>query len=219
MGWRVGDRGRSPTLGPVKRPTTGERLRQDGEPTTPRASASVIVLRDAAGGLEVLLVQRNPEQRFMGGFWVFPGGAVDDGEDHRAAAVRELAEEAGIAGVDPDALVPYSRWITPEKIAIRFDTHFFVVTAPDGAQPRVDGAECVDLRWIAPAGAVDAYGRGELALVFPTLTHLQELKPFATVDALLAHARAPGREIRPILPRVVVDGEQRRILLPGEPGY
>jgi 8-oxo-dGTP pyrophosphatase MutT (NUDIX family) len=201
----------------VKRPTTGERLRQDGAPTPPRASASVIVVRDRPDGLEVLLVQRNPQQRFMGGFWVFPGGAVEDGEDHRAAAVRELAEEADIAGVAPGALVPYSRWITPEKIATRFDTHFFVVAAPAGAVPRVDGAECVDLRWIAPAAAVEAYGCDELALVLPTLTHLQELSAFATVDALLAHARR--REIRPILPRVVVDGDTRRILLPGEPGY
>ena len=207
------------TVGRVKRPTTGERLRQEGAPTPPRASASVIVVRDGAGGLEVLLVQRNPQQRFMGGFWVFPGGAVDDGEDHRAAGVRELAEEAGIAGVPPGALVPYSRWITPEQIATRFDTHFFVVAAPDGAEPRVDGAECVDLRWIAPAAAVAAYGRDELALVFPTFTHLRELSAFATVAALLAHARAPGREIRAVLPRVVLDGEERRILLPGEPGY
>ena len=203
----------------MKRPTTGERLRQEGAPTPPRASASVIVVRDGAGGLEVLLVQRHPQQRFMGGFWVFPGGAVDDGEGHRAAGVRELAEEAGITDVAPGALVPYSRWITPEQIAIRFDTHFFVVRAPDGAQPRVDGAECVDLRWIAPAAAVDAYGRDALALVFPTLTHLHELSAFATVGALLAHARAPGREIHPILPRVVVDDDKRRILLPGEPGY
>jgi 8-oxo-dGTP pyrophosphatase MutT (NUDIX family) len=132
--------------------------------------------------------------------------------------VRELAEEAGIAGVAPGALVPYSRWITPEQIAIRFDTHFFVAATPDGAAPRVDGAECVDVRWIAPAAAVEAYGRDELALVFPTFTHLQELSAFATVEALLAHARRPGREIHPILPRVVLDGEERRILLPGEPG-
>ncbi len=201
----------------MKRPTTGEPLRQDGAPTPPRASASVIVVRDGAGGLEVLLVRRNPQQRFMGGFWVFPGGAVDAGEDHRTAAVRELAEEADIAGVPPGALVPYSRWITPEQIAIRFDTHFFAVAAPDGAQPRVDGEECVDLRWIAPAAAVEAYGRDELALVFPTLTQLQDLSAFAGVDALLTHAR--GREIRPILPRVVVEGTARRILLPGEPGY
>src|SRR3954447_21015540 len=96
----------------IERPATGERLNH-GPPSTPRQSASVIVLRDGDAGLELLLVRRNPEQRFMGGYWVFPGGAVNAGEGegdaaHRAAAVRELREEAGVADVDPAALVKYS---------------------------------------------------------------------------------------------------------------
>src|SRR5690349_9020604 len=130
------------------RPAIGERLNH-GPPSTPRQSASVIVVRDGAGGLELLMVRRHPQQRFMGGYWVFPGGAVDvaEGEGdaaHRAAAVRELEEEAGIGGVDPAALVKYSRWITPELLKIRFDTHFFVVRAPAGARAVCDGVECVD---------------------------------------------------------------------------
>ena len=52
----------------------------------------------------------------MGGAWVFPGGAVHDGEDadHAATAVRELEEEAGIGLPEDAELVPFSRWITPE---------------------------------------------------------------------------------------------------------
>ena len=199
------------------RPPIAARLRREGPPAEPRQSASVILVRDADAGLEVLLVLRNPEQRFMGGFWVFPGGAVDAGEGHRATAVRELAEEAGVGGVAPQALVAYSRWITPEAIQTRFDTHFFVARAPADAQPRVDGAECVDLRWRAPGAAVDDYGRGELALVFPTLKLLEGLSAFGSVDALIEHAR--GLDVRPILPRVVPGGAQARLLLPGEPGY
>ena len=153
----------------------------------------------------------------MGGFWVFPGGAVDDGEGHRETALRELAEEAGVAGIEPAALVAYSRWITPEAIQTRFDTRFFVARAPVGAQPRVDGTECVDLRWTAPAAAVADYGRGDLALVFPTLKLLEGLTPFATVAALLEHAR--DVDVQPILPRVVLGGAEPRVLLPGEPGY
>jgi 8-oxo-dGTP pyrophosphatase MutT (NUDIX family) len=201
----------------VKRPTTRERLRDEGEPTPPRDSASLILVRDGARGLELLLVRRNPAARYVGGYWVFPGGAVDPGEDDRAAATRELAEEAGIANVEPEALVAYSRWITPEAIATRFDTRFFVAAAPAGAQPRVDGEECVDLRWTTPRAALDAYGRDEIALVLPTLRHLEELAAFATVEALLEHAR--GREIVAILPRVVRAGDERRVVLPGEPGY
>jgi 8-oxo-dGTP pyrophosphatase MutT (NUDIX family) len=201
----------------VKRPPTLERLRHDGEPTPPRDSASLILVRDGERGLELLLVRRTPTARFMGGYWVFPGGAVDAGEDHRAAAVRELAEEAGIANVEPEALVAYSRWITPELIATRFDTRFFVARAPAGARARVDGAECVELRWTTPRAALDAYAREELALVLPTLRHLEELAAFATVAALLEHARE--REIVAVLPRVVLDGAARRVVLPGEPGY
>src|SRR5436190_21800833 len=115
-----------------------------GPATTPRQAASVILLRGGAERLEVLLVRRTPKARFMGGVWVFPGGAVDagegDGDDaHRAAAVRELEEEAAIAGVDAAALVKFSRWITPPQVVIRFDTHFFLASLPDGAEPAVDG--------------------------------------------------------------------------------
>ena len=204
----------------MKRPTTRERLRQAGEPATPRQAACVILARDGDRDLELLLVRRNPDARFMGGYWVFPGGAVDGGEDHRAAAVRELAEEAGVTNVEPEALVEYSRWITPELIATRYDTRFFLARAPAGARPRVDGDECVDLRWTTPRAALEAYGREELALVLPTLRHLEELSAFATVDALLEHGRGRiGRELVAVLPRVVLHGAERHVLLPGEPGY
>lgn len=201
----------------MERPTIAERLRREGPPATPRPSASLILVRDAPAGIELLLVQRNPRQRFMGGFWVFPGGAVDPGETHRATALRELAEEAAVSGLDPAAPVPYSRWITPEAIQTRFDTMFFVARAPQGAQPRVDGSECVDLRWTTPRAAVEAHGAGDLALVFPTLKLLEGLAPFGAVAELLEHAA--GLDVQPILPRVVQDGGDPRVLLPGEPGY
>ncbi len=207
----------------IDRPPTEERL-TEGTPATPRQSASVILLRDGDDGLELLLVRRNPQQRFMGGYWVFPGGAVDadEGEGdgaHRAAAVRELQEEAGVAGVDPRALEKYSRWITPERITMRFDTHFFVARAPEGAEGVADGIECVDLRWSTAQAALDAHAAGELPLVFPTLRHLQELAVFPTLDALLAHTRARTAEIRPIQPRVIVREGAAEVVLPGEPGY
>ena len=193
-----------------------------GPATTPRQAASVILLRGAGDGLEVLLVKRNPAARFMGGAWVFPGGAVDAVEEggdapHRDAAVRELGEEAAVHGVDPLALVPFSRWITPEEVKIRFDTCFFLAPVPGGAEPAPDGQETVDARWFEPQGALDAHGRGEILLVFPTIKHLEQLGRFDTADALLDYAR--GREVVPVQPRVVVSGETARILLPGEPGY
>src|SRR4051794_18582871 len=130
------------------RPAPGEDLNL-GTPTVPRQAATVIVLRGGDERLEVLLVKRNPAARFMGGAWVFPGGAVHGGEGegdaaHRAAAVRELAEEAGVVVDDVQQLVKFSRWITPELVKIRFDTHFFLAELPEGAEVAVDGGEVVD---------------------------------------------------------------------------
>jgi 8-oxo-dGTP pyrophosphatase MutT (NUDIX family) len=202
-------------------PAPGEEL-NTGEATTPRLAASVIVLRGADRRLEVLLVQRNPASRFMGGAWVFPGGAVDaaDGAGEaalRAAGVREVAEEAGIAIGDPARLVPFSRWITPRVVKIRFDTWFFLSPVPEEAEPRIDGGECVDWRWSTPQAALDAHAAGELMLVFPTIKHLEQLAGFPHARALVEHAR--GRRVEPVEPRVVLEGEVARVLLPGDPGY
>jgi 8-oxo-dGTP pyrophosphatase MutT (NUDIX family) len=191
-----------------------------GEPATPRQAATVILLRGGAHALEVLLVKRTEAARFMGGVWVFPGGAVDerDGQAaHRAAAVREVQEEAGIALGDPQELVEFSRWITPAEVAVRFDTRFYLAELPEGQEPRVDGQECVALDWFTPEGALVAFERQEIALVFPTIKHLEQLRPFASAEELLEHAR--GREVLPVQPKVVLEGEVARVLLPGEPGY
>jgi 8-oxo-dGTP pyrophosphatase MutT (NUDIX family) len=191
---------------------SGEEL-NTGEVTEPRQAATVIVVRGGAQRLEVLLVRRNPEARFMGGAWVFPGGAVDGSEDHRVAGVREVAEEAGIELPDPAALLLFSRWITPPQVRIRFDTLFFLVAAPDGAEPRPDGGETVDVGWYEPRAALDA----GIELVFPTIKTLEALAGFGTADDLLEWA--DGREVEPIEPMVVIEGEVARVVLPGEPGY
>lgn len=201
----------------VERPAPSEELNLEGEPTTPRVAASVIVLRGDDEGLEVLLVRRTPHARFMAGVWVFPGGAVDAGEDVREAAVRELREEAAVVAEDPAALLPFSRWITPAQVRIRYDTWFFLTPAPPGARPAVDGQECVAVAWWAPADALAAYAHGELTLVLPTIKHLEQLSAFSTAAQALEHAR--GREVHPIQPHVIGEGETARIVLPGEPGH
>jgi len=193
-----------------------------GEPVVPRQAATVIVLRGGAATLEVLLAKRNPAQRFMGGAWVFPGGAVDAAEGtgdaaHRAAGVREVQEEVAIELPDPDALVRFSRWITPAMVKIRFDTHFFLAPAPEDADPRPDGGETVDLGWFTPRGAIEAHEREEISLVFPTIKTLEQLAEFSSADELLEWAA--GRVVEPIEPRVIGDGPAARLVLPGEPGY
>jgi hypothetical protein len=102
-------------------------------------------------------------------------------------------------------------------VQIRFDTHFFLAPLPAGQEPRIDGKECVDLGWFTPRAALDAHRAGELELVFPTIKHLEQLEEFQSVDALLDYASR--QTVEPVEPRVVLEGEVARILLPGEPGY
>jgi 8-oxo-dGTP pyrophosphatase MutT (NUDIX family) len=193
----------------------------------PRPAASLILLRRGGKhrdrGVEILLVRRSPEASFMPGVWVFPGGSVDaedagdDDTAHKACAIRELEEEAGI-GLEPDSeLIAWSRWITPEPVPVRFDTRFYVALAPAHSPPRPDGMETTEATWIGPGEALERHRAGEIDLVFPTIKHLESLLPYSSSDEVLAAAR--NRVIAPVLPRVVGEGGDRRVVLPGEPGY
>lgn len=119
--------------------------------------------------------------------------------------MRELREEVGVDGIDPAQLVQYSRLITPEHIRTRFDTHFFLAVVPPAVEARCDGVECVALRWMSARAALDAHAGGKLALVFPTIKHLQALTEFERADDVRAHTRV--REVRPVLPRVMLGGD------------
>lgn len=92
------------------------------EPVTPRAAATLILVRDGDAGLEVIGMQRSLQSSFMGGAVVFPGGRVeaydaasawppevatraagewwdDEGFAARMAACREALEEVGVAPI------------------------------------------------------------------------------------------------------------------------
>jgi 8-oxo-dGTP pyrophosphatase MutT (NUDIX family) len=131
--------------------------------------------------------------------------------------VRELLEEAGIELPADADLRPWSRWITPEVVPVRFDTRFYVALAPPHSPPRPDGAETTEAAWISPREALDRHRDGELSLVFPTIKHLESLLGYASAEEVLV--AAGDRAIEPVLPRVIGEGEARRVVLPGEPGY
>ena len=61
----------------------------------PHVVASVVVLENEGRWL----VQQRPGSGLLGGLWEFPGGKVEAGETPEAAALRELEEETGVAGV------------------------------------------------------------------------------------------------------------------------
>lgn len=73
-------------------------------PVTPRPAATIVLLRDGADGMEVLLMRRNRRAGFVPGAWVFPGGRVD-GSDAGPDVVDLLAD------------------LSPEQAAHRLDLH------------------------------------------------------------------------------------------------
>lgn len=174
-----------------------------------RPAATVIVLRDGARGLEVLVQRRSAAMVFAPGAYAFPGGALDP-EDasapdpFRQAAVRELAEEAGLR-IDVNGLKPWSRWITPPGRPRRFDTWFFIAAAPEGADITSGPEIEVDHHaWMAPEDLLALFERDEVAMLPPTVITLRELMEFATVQTALSAAerREPpffdGSMMRPL---------------------
>jgi 8-oxo-dGTP pyrophosphatase MutT (NUDIX family) len=168
----------------------------------------------------------------MPGVWVFAGGAVDPGDRERAAAsdsdidpdelahracgARELAEEAGIS-IEPEELLPWSRWITPEQVPMRFDTRFYVALAPSHCKPVPDMTEMDDVRWVSAEDALQEHANDRFELSFPTIKHLEELRDFANAEEVMANAAE--RPVIPLTPRVVGTEDSFTIILPGEPGY
>ena len=121
-------------------PTTHPELSDHRPDTIP--SATVVLVRDGTEGLETgletglqtLVLRRDSRLNFAAGAWVFPGGRIDDDDFEqgrpstdpdallaaaRRAAVREAAEEAGLA-VDPGSLVWFSHWTPDLRTAPRF---------------------------------------------------------------------------------------------------
>jgi 8-oxo-dGTP pyrophosphatase MutT (NUDIX family) len=174
-------------------------------------SATVVLIRDGASGLEALLVQRSKAVKHMGGMWVFPGGKVDEvdyPQDRDAygaainAAIRETHEEAGLV-ITADQLVYLSHWTTPEGAKKRFATWFFLAILHDDQQVQVDGGEISAHRWLCPhrAFAESQDHREELRLMPPTHVSLIDIADFSSCDE--ARQAIGAREAIVYEPRVV----------------
>jgi 8-oxo-dGTP pyrophosphatase MutT (NUDIX family) len=207
-----------------------------------RAAASAICVRPGGAGPEVLVVRRSDESRFLPGYVAFPGGAVDPedgahatrwfgdaGEAPRAAGIRELVEEVGLAltaagliavgrgdpfaAVDalpprPDQLSQMTRWIAPPEVPVRFDARYYSVTAPVGLDPTPDGIEASESWWSDPNRLLEEWEAGERKLYWPTWLTVTHLAACATVDevrALRFEPREPTSEEEATMPRSVME--------------
>jgi 8-oxo-dGTP pyrophosphatase MutT (NUDIX family) len=199
-----------------------------------RPAATLILLRDHADGLQVLMVRRAATIKFYGGAWAFPGGRVEasdcaEGETIESlpavqrAAVREVHEEIGLS-VGTEQLTWMSHWITPIVRPKRFKTWFFVsaierdARAGNGADDvRVDGAEIDAHQWLTFEQAFAAHRAQQMELPPPTFVTLSELSQFHRAqDALSALQASPPRHYFPKL--VSIEGGVCS-LYEGDAGY
>ena len=188
-------------------------------------AATVVLLRDAPGGVETLMLHRTSTVAF-GGMWVFPGGRVDDADRRaddlddepgaRRAAAREAAEECALI-VDPNELVTFSHWTPPAEAPRRYATWFFLARASEG-EVLVDGGEIHDHAWLTPLAVLERRALGEVDLAPPTYVTLSDLADAPDVDAAL-HAAASRRPIPRYETRWVLTPGGALALWEGDAGY
>lgn len=144
-------------------------------------AATVVLLRDHAQRLEVLMLHKASQIAF-GGMWVFPGGRIDAadypaGRDAdvaaRNAAARETYEEAGLT-LSPDGFVWFAHWTPPPGTPKRFATWFFAAHAAEH-DVTIDGGEIQNHAWLAPGVALQRHAAGEIDLAPPTWVTLHQL--------------------------------------------
>jgi 8-oxo-dGTP pyrophosphatase MutT (NUDIX family) len=141
-------------------------------PVTPRPAATVLLLRDGPGGIEVFMAVRHQGSSFMPGILVFPGGSIDaddsapgliepgaalpDDAIPRIAGVREVFEEAGFLlarETGRDELVGQDRF---ERFTEQYrpslssgEARFSTVMAEERLVPAID-LMVPFARWITP---------------------------------------------------------------------
>jgi 8-oxo-dGTP pyrophosphatase MutT (NUDIX family) len=134
-------------------------------------------------------------------------------------AFGALLAELGIE-VASDALVPFTRWITPKVPAMmnrRFDARFFAAVLPEGQQARHDEHETIDSAWMTPRAAFERYRRREIVLAPAQIMSLVQVGRHRTVAAVLDEA---SRRPPPVIePESFQEDGVRTMVYPGDPRH
>jgi 8-oxo-dGTP pyrophosphatase MutT (NUDIX family) len=161
------------------------------DPIAPlRDAATVVLLRDAPGVPEVLLLRRHARSGFAAGAWVFPGGVVDPGDrclDPALWTGLDVDAAAAVTGRPPDIALGLHVAAVRETFE---EAGLLLARRPDGTAPPAPERTLDLLRWLAAAGAVL-----DLGLLRPYSrwrTPDQEPRRYDTVFFL---ARAPQGQV------------------------
>ncbi|MBR7743407.1 NUDIX domain-containing protein [Phycicoccus sp. BSK3Z-2] len=201
----------------------------DGSPegAVPEPAATVMLVRDGAGGPEVYVQRRAATMAFAPSMVVFPGGRVDpqdaaldpgtpgvaevaaqmgvgpaEAASLVAAAVREVEEECGVR-VPVEGLAVRGHWVTPAFETRRYDTWFLAAAMPDGQAATETSGESDGGGWVRPADTLERSRAGEVRLMPPQVWALEALAGFDTVAAFLADRP----RVALVAPVLVEDGD------------
>jgi 8-oxo-dGTP pyrophosphatase MutT (NUDIX family) len=178
----------------------------------------VAAIRETFEECGVLLARPRGESELIG-----PARLADISKRFRKALVDDDATmldvvEAESLELAVDLLVPIAHWITPEFMPKRFDTHFFLVSAPSDQLAVHDGFESVDSVWTTIPDALELEQAGKRTIIFPTLENVKKLGRSNSVGTALESARRDT--IVTVMPVVTKDAEGETWMeIPESAGY
>jgi len=136
---------------------------------------------------------------------------------HEGANFAELLSNHGLQ-LNLDSLTAFARWMPAFKQPRKFDTLFYLASAPVGNwHPNPQESECVSAEWASPASLLERIDRGEANAIFPTKRNLERLAQHRTLESALTDAR--NHSIETIIPWVEdIDGAPH-VRIPEGRGY
>lgn len=152
-------------------------------------------------------------------------GTVPTEEDLSGAREDLLLKRSDFADVlakedlymDLSQLVYFAHWITPEAQPKRYDTRFFVATAPLGQLGMHDDSETVSHLWIDPNEALSGAKPKGFEIVLPTRQNLMAIAKYKTVNEVLEAAAHSEKTV--VVPKLTRGSGGLELLLPWEEGY
>jgi 8-oxo-dGTP pyrophosphatase MutT (NUDIX family) len=153
---------------------------------------------------------------------------TDPGVFARFAAYRDAVNDQQIGLLDicrqedlvlvVDTVYYISHWITPELAPRRYDTRFFITSAPPGQTASHDDGETIATIWVRPRDALSLEAEGEIELLPPTIANLKSIEGFRSTGEVMAWA-SQVTDVTTVLPIVLMEDGHVLILRPGDDGY
>ena len=137
-------------------------------------------------------------------------------EDRRRLEARELSltDFLGRRGLmlRTDLLRVWGSWVTPVFEPKRFRAYFFLARLPSGQRTRDVSTESDRVHWLPVREAISAVDEGTMMMLPPTYCTCLEL--FDHTSAADALAAAEHRDVTPVEPVAVVDGDGAYLTIP-----